>query len=228
MSHYGLFLCLPVADENWRAAADAAMEPFRIDDETGHGEWDHWNTDGGLWVRPECVDDQLIVPSSTEWPGDPLRCDGGPKRVLDIVGMRSAAVATGREVWAAWQEAVRRNPPARPFDRLRPHYADTAAVWEAFQAQPLVREFDARHGDQGDLFNTVRPVGSVDVVTWFGDDEERFLEREAELAVTNYALVTTDGRWLDAETTPDYRSVLRSYLDGLPDDAFLIELNCHS
>lgn len=209
MSHYGLILCLPTADEKWRVAADAAMEPFRIDDETGRGEWDYWHTSGGLWVRPEWVDEPLIVPSSTEWPGDPLRCDGGPKRVLDLAGMRSAAVAAGRELWAAWQEAVRRHPPALPIDAM--------AGWDAYYAQPLVREFASRPD-----------VEDSDVIAWFGDDEESFLDRQAEQAVLSYALLTADGRWLDAEATPGYPTLLRSYLDDLPDDAFVIELDCHS
>jgi hypothetical protein len=228
MSHYGLILCLPWADDRWREAADTAMEPFRIDDETGHGEWDHWHTSGDFWVRPECVDDPLIVPSTSAWPGDPLRCDGGPKRALDLAGMRSAAVAAGREVWAAWQDAVRRHPPALTFDRLRPRCPDTPTTWDAFRAQPLVREFSARHAEEDDLFHTVWPNDSSDVVAWFGADEERFVDREAELAVTEYALLTTDGRWFDVEVTPGYRSLLRSYLDDLPDEAFIIALDCHS
>ncbi|WP_030443615.1 hypothetical protein [Actinoplanes subtropicus] len=229
MSHYGLFLCLPPwAGKNWREAADLAMEPFRIDDETGRGECDYWHSSGGFWVRPECVDDPLIVPSSTEWPGDPLRCDGGPKRTLDLAGMRSAAVATGREVWAAWQDAVRRHPPALPFDRLRPRYSDPAAAWDAFQAQPLVREFDARHADEATCST---PCGPTPPRTWSrGSVTTRSASSiaRAEWAVTTYAFISTDGRWFDAETTPGYRSLLRTYLDDLPDEAFLIALDCHS
>jgi hypothetical protein len=227
MSHYNLILCLPVADENWREAAGSAMEPFRIDDETGLGEWDHWHTSGGFWVRPECVDDPLILPSSTQWPGDPLRCDGGPKRVLDLSGMRSAAVADGQQVWAAWQEAVRRHPPALPFDLLRPRFANAADAWDTYAAQPLVREFKKRHDDEDDVFNAVWP-DDADVVGWFGDDEERFLRRQAESAVMAYAVVTVDGRWMDAEVTPNFAPLLRLYLDGLPDDSFVVELYCHS
>ena len=67
MSHFGIHICLPAGWENdWRAAVEAAMAPYRIDDTTGSGEWDHWSSSGDFWVRPNCVDDPFIVPSS-QW-----------------------------------------------------------------------------------------------------------------------------------------------------------------
>jgi len=131
MSHFGIQVCLaPGSETDWPAAVASAMEPYRIDDETGLGEWDHWHSSGDFRVRPEHVDDPFLVPSS-QWPADPLRCDGGPKRALELIE-------------------------------------------------------------------------------------------------TTFALLAVDGRWFDIEQTPDYEAVARAYLDALPDDTFVIELDCHS
>jgi hypothetical protein len=227
VSHFGVLVCLPPGTgANWRPATEAALRPYRIDDETGLGEWDHWFSEGELWVRPDRVGDPLIVPSLI-WPADPLRCNGGPVGALDLAGMRAAAVATARSLWAGWHESARRNPPARSWDELRPRYPDARSTWAAYHAQPLIDEVRARAAVQDDVFHQI-PLDDTDHFGFFGDDEERFVDRQARDAVLSYALVTPDGRWLDREQTPGYLSLLGPCLDGLPDDAFLIELTCHS
>ncbi|AEV85432.1 hypothetical protein ACWT_4412 [Actinoplanes sp. SE50] len=218
MSHFGVYVCLaPGAEADWQAAVAAVMAPFRIDDETGLGEWDHWHPSGQFLVRPEYADSPLILPS-TRWPADPLRCDGGPKRMLDLEGMRTAARDRAGQLWAAWREAVSRHPPARSLE--------TCASREAYEAQPLIAEIRARSDDEGDVFGLLWTDGR-DEVTYLGDDEQRFLDTAVESALMTYALVTLDGRWLDMEQTPAFASLVWPCLEGLPEDAFVIELDCH-
>ncbi|WP_436536085.1 hypothetical protein [Actinoplanes sp. HUAS TT8] len=216
MSHFGVYVCLSSGSEaDWRTAVGGALAPYRIDDETGLGEWDYWNSSGQFLVRPEYVDDPLIVPSS-QWPADPLRCDGGPKKVLDLAGMRTAARDRAYQVWAAWREAVSRHPPARSIEEC-----ESRAEYEA---QPLVAEITARRDDEDDVLALLRATE----LAYLGDDEQRFIDMAVQEALLTYALVTVDGQWFDVEQTPDFTALLWPYLDGLPDDTFIIELDCHS
>lgn len=217
MSHFGVYVCLmPGSEADWRAAVDVAMAPYRIDDQTGLGEWDEWHSSGQFLVRPEYADSPLVVPSR-QWPAEPLRCDGGPKRTLDLAGMREAARDRAKLVMAAWREAVSRHPAARTLEK--------SASRAEYEAQPLVAEVKARWDDEDDVFSYLRTSGQ-DEVAHLGD-EQHFLDTAAQRALLTYALITLDGQWLDSEQTPVFTSLLWPYLDGLPEDAFLIELDCH-
>ncbi|PRY17654.1 hypothetical protein [Pseudosporangium ferrugineum] len=125
--------------------------------------------------------------------------------------MSAAAVADGQELWAAWQESVRRHPAARPLDELRSQYPDAQQARAAYDAQPLIREVQGRRRNEHDVLSRAW-ISGVDEVGYFGYDQQRFLDGRAQMAVTTYALLTMDGRWLDMDQTPNYRSLAQRYL----------------
>ncbi|MBC3844498.1 hypothetical protein GXW82_43235 [Streptacidiphilus sp. 4-A2] len=92
------------------------MRPYdiRIDPETGKegcnpfGEWDWWHmssNDSLVALPPYDGDPRLLfepsLPSGEVRPRGPLRCDGGPRGLLDFEGMRAAAAARAAATWAA-------------------------------------------------------------------------------------------------------------------------------
>lgn len=236
MTNFGAMVCLPATDpRDVRAAIAAVMAPYDAGtgldpDETGHGKWDHWMIDGEYLVQPAFADDPAIIRESA-WPSgaariyEPLRCDGGPVRMLDIAAMRTAARETGRREWAEWSSLLARYPVARSSDELKAEHG--TGGWKVFAAQPLVRA--AGKQPPGSPLHSA-PFGS-DPVKYFGDDEEVFLADCAARALSEWAVVTLDGAWLDydgfAGPAREFTRCQAGYLDGLPGDAVIVRLSCH-
>jgi hypothetical protein len=137
VSHFYVNVCLPpTPPRELRAALDKAMAPFDInasDDWNPDGQWDHWHIDAGdLWgrfaFRPECDGDPRLIfeptyPSGAPRERLPLRCDGGPRGLLDFDATRKAAVAWAHAEWLADQDSEYRRG-----EELQPAL-DEAAAW---------------------------------------------------------------------------------------------------
>ena len=99
MAKFGINVCLkPCATHEVSAALTAAMAPFDInlsdEDFNPHGEWDWWRIDAGdggrFAVKPEHAGDPRLIHGDGD--REPLRCDGGPRGLLDFAATRQQAV----------------------------------------------------------------------------------------------------------------------------------------
>ena len=118
MSKFTVTVCLPSAAAGDPDAAIAAvMRPFdlTIDPATGdegfnpQGEWDwcRMSSYDNLVVRAEHHGDprllhQPVPPDGESRPRGSLRCDGGPRGLLDLEGMRAISAADAGATWAVW------------------------------------------------------------------------------------------------------------------------------
>jgi hypothetical protein len=232
-------VCVPA--ERGADVPDAVREllaPYDMRDQPD-GRWDWYTIRGDLPVRPEYDGHPLLVHNPV-WPNgeprarEPLRCDGGPVRMLDVAARRAEVASLARARWRAWQELAQRLPPAEPLSALLDRHATAEEARRAHLAQPLVQEV-AQRAVRGDaLFPTRFAV--EDPVAHFGDDtEDDYVDAVADFADFTFALLTTDGRWYDELTVRDdgerdlaaYRRLRATCLDKLADDAFRVSVLCH-
>jgi hypothetical protein len=128
VSQFHVSVCLaPTAPGPVRAALTAALAPFdmnRPKEGNPDGQWDRWYIDGGenrFAVKPQHDGDPRLIHQPT-WPGGasrerlPLRCDGGPRALLDFAATRAHAIADARN---EWQEAASVRVRMCPVQRTR-------------------------------------------------------------------------------------------------------------
>ncbi|WP_030435745.1 hypothetical protein [Actinoplanes subtropicus] len=258
MTKFHVNVCLaPPAAGDVDAALAAAMAPFDhnlTSDGNPAGEWDWWCIDGGpgsrFAVRPEHDGDPRLVYGDDE--AEPLRCDGGPRGLLDFPATRRHAVERARGEWRAQQHDFRRlvadHPGARPLTAfLARHEADPVgyprerAVAD-HHAQPLVRALS--HSSAWERYPSlgVRMLHpDSDPITELTRDPQPDFDRAAAWAITAYALLTAAGQWIDPEqlgpfaaprdgeaATDAYVRQADAYLDTIGDDYLIVRLLCHS
>ena len=209
-------------------------------------KWD-WYSVGGRWAgslryKPGCADQVLNADEGQSESGfgwDPrtvsaLHCDGGPKRALDLEGTRAEAAATARKRREEWQQVITGTPEAMSWAGFRarvdsePGYTIEQAR-EDYAAQPRVqalKDTDFRWWD--------------DAIAHFQRPPEVLEEEARAKAVPGYALVRLNGTWLapgemgwwamssdDENSRLAYQEAANAYIDALPDDAWLIVVDCH-
>lgn len=219
---------------------EAKLAPYGLfvgDDYNSDGELDWWDIRGDLPVRPEHDGSPLLVHNPVHRNGEarlrqPLRCDGGPKRMLDLPALREAAAAEARGRWRAWNALTRQYPPAESLSALLARCPDETEARRVHLAQPVVQEVAQRavRGDQH--FSTQFLL--MDPVAHFGAVEQDYVDEAVGYADFTYALITIDGRWVDSyrmgDDGPDeasYRRYRTTYLDELEDDAVIVSVLCH-
>ncbi|MEU2612927.1 hypothetical protein ABZ570_15310 [Micromonospora sp. NPDC007271] len=241
MTKFYATVCLPAQPDgevtDAVAAALARYDAHVGDDYNEQWEWDWWHIRGDLPVRPEHDGDPRLVHNpvhrdGTTRPRQRLRCDGGPKRMLDLDALRSMAADEARAQWRAWTELARQHPPAEPLSVLLTRYGDADEARAAHLAQPLVQEV-AQRAILGDPhFGTYLLL--TDPVAHFAGTEQEHADRAARQAFFTAALVTLDGRWVDAHRMGDgradhlaYDRFRAAYLDELDGDAVIVHVLCH-
>lgn len=208
-----------------------------------NAKWD-WYAIGSRWggslrYRPGCAEQVLNADrgpaASRETPKiAPLRCDGGPIRALDIQGTREEAADEARRALEQWTALTAGLPAAKSWAQHRdmtdtvPGYTIDQARTD-YRAQPLVRALRGSDFEWADdpVAQYSRPLADL-------QDEAR------AQAVLGYALVRRDGTWLapgdmgwfasssDNEASRLlYREAANAYVDALPEDAWLIMVDCH-
>ncbi|MFE0458916.1 hypothetical protein ACFW1A_06595 [Kitasatospora sp. NPDC058965] len=232
---------------------------FNLFGGNANGQWDWWDIDAGdedrFAVRPEHDGDPRLIfathPNGEPRERQPLRCDGGPRGLLDFDATRAAAVSQARARWQAEQEDFARlvadHPPAEPLTTfLRRHRADTRGYPRGqavvdHHAQPLVRALN--HGSAWDRYPNLGlwVLGpDSDPISHFTRDPQTDLDEAAAWALASFALLTLDGQWIDAEcpsacvdVVPGedpraaYARWAAAYLDDLDDDCVIVRLSCH-
>ena len=204
-------------------------------------KWDYWRI-GGRWgayfpYRKDCA--ALVIKTERGWdsPDDtmPLHCDGGPKSALDLKAMREEKAAEARKLYAEYQEIVARTPAALPWSAFRDNISEGTGYTadqarDEYHSQPRVQALSSSE--------TFR--WRDDVIGEFSVSEKLYIERARARAVPGYAVVTTDGRWMapgkmgwfgmssdDEGTRIGYWEAANAYIEALPDDAWLVVLDCH-
>ncbi|GAA3453781.1 hypothetical protein [Dactylosporangium matsuzakiense] len=256
MSKFSVNVCLePCPPGELPAALAAAMAPFDInlgDDWNEAGEWDWWRISAGehcFTVRPGYDGDPRLIHGD----GDrkPLRCDGGPRGLLDFEATRRRAVEQARARWEAEQRDFERlvadHPPARPLTAfLARHEAEPdgypreTAIAD-HHAQPLIATLNHQRLWPRYPNLALWVLGpNTDPITHYTRDPEPVFAAAAAWAVTTYALLTVDGRWLtrerpgpfgerqaDEDADTAYARRCTAYLDDLPPDHIVVRLHCH-
>jgi hypothetical protein len=206
--------------------------------------WDWWQT-GGRWtgwfqVRPEYVGHPGVINGKpgtmTAANTDPDKCDGGPKRVLDLARTRDWAQVDEAENYAKFQKLVEGTPEAELWSSfIARHEADKAGYpidWarEVYHAQPRVQ---ALKGTDFDFW-------TADALERFQRPREEVLARAAARAVPGFATLTLDGQWKEPgemgwfgmstdtpETQDEYYAWANEYVDSLDDEIVLVLVDVH-
>jgi hypothetical protein len=240
------------------AAIAAAMRPFDLNSgEDGYnpqGEWDWWHifSYDNMVVRPEHDGDARLIHQPTWLNGEfrsrgPLRCDGGPRALLDLEGMRAISAADAAATWAVWARFSAEHPPAEPLSAFLARYGvasnvrspDMDRAKREHLAQPLVQAL-AQYAITGGDERYPNSFALEDPVAFFSCGEHDYVERAAAMAVPTFALLTLDGQWTDPFNAsplghfhPDeseaaaYWRLADAYLRGLAEDALIVQLLCH-
>jgi hypothetical protein len=264
MSHFSVSVCLPpTSPQELRGALEAAMAPFDInasEDWNPDGQWDRWRIDAGdedrFAVRPEYDGDPRLIFRAAYPNGDPrdqlaLRCDGGPRGLLDFDASREAAVGRARARWHAEQADFARlladHPPAEPLTAFLERHNRSSGGYPLKQAvadhhaQPLVRALNHRSAWDRYPHLGLWVLGpDSDPISRFTRDPQSDLEEAAVWAVATFALLTLDGQWIDAEWPEAFAKALpgespraayarqaAAYLEELDEDCVIVRLYCH-
>lgn len=203
-------------------------------------KWD-WYVVGGrwgnhFWVKPEFVGDPRLVvgeqPAIGGFEPQPDRCDGGPKGLLDIQGMREAQGKAAGEAWDKFQAVIAPHPPIKGWpefvEEVKAGNRTIESARELYYAQPAIK---ALQGAQLLDWNT-------------GEEEfecarQTFVARAEATAVPGFATVYK-GKWIApgemgwfavSTETESSKAGYGEYVNGLIDDAsdetYLTLVDCH-
>jgi hypothetical protein len=221
-------------DEDGRAYTMSARNPQSM--------WDYWRI-GGRWggyfpYRAGHAREILKSQASWDSPGlKPGHCDGGPKRVLDLDGMRDEKAAAARRRYAEFTELTRGTPEPLPWrsfaDNISPEHGYTPnQAREEYYSQPRIQALKGTPFDD--------PFADDVAEEFNGKNEAQYAEIARARAVPGYAIITTDGRWMAPgrmgwfATSTDgegdrigYWEASNAYIDALDDEVFLVALDCH-
>lgn len=240
MTHFPVVVCLD--DLSNLASALAPFDENPTEDWHPSGDaqakWD-WYMIGGRWAgyfryRPEHED--RIIQGDRGWSSpevEPGWCDGGPKYALDLPAMREEHARRARVAYDTWNKITAGTPEALP--------------WSVFAAK-ICEEYDAKQARE-EYYNQPRVQVIKDTdLDWFGGDaveemqvpEEVYIERARAGAVPGWATLTIDGRWMEKgqmgwwamnDATEGskigYLEVANAYIDSLPDETYLVAVDCH-
>ncbi|PDP86751.1 hypothetical protein CQJ94_15780 [Glycomyces fuscus] len=220
-------------------------EPVLWDDEVGshyvvttdnpRAKWDYWAIGGryrGMLLSSDHADPR-VLPGGEQ---DPRRVTGAPKHLLAFAEHRARAEDEAARQWDAAHAVLRRNPPAETAEALVERArtgefgGDRAAAIRHHRSQPAVRE----------LLGAGLEPGMSCPVEWYSVPRDEFTATARDQAVPGYAFLDLDGTWYDRDTLPGYEGPdhwlprRREYLrranpaiDALPDDTYLVTVDCH-
>lgn len=226
-------------EDDDRLLVDDDGRAYRMSTSNPDSKWDYWRI-GGRWgayfpFRAECSGEVIGAERGWDSPEEmaPLHCDGGPKRALDLTAKREDAAVKGRKTYAEYQSVVDGLPEALPWSSFTARIdAGGYTIQQAradYHAQPrvqAVQHSDFRYRD--------------DVIAECAVDVSLYAERERARAVPGFAVVTLEGKWMapgrmgwfaatDAtdSTRIGYWEAANAYIDALPEDTYLIAVDCH-
>ncbi len=230
---------------------------LHFDEETGRAftwtsynpesKWDWWVI-GGRWQRrligqPGIGCESLVIggPGTGGDNGAPRRdnegrwyCDGGQIVNLDLEQVRAEAARRGLERYEQWYQIVEKygQPP----------------IWRQLIAQVEAGEITAEQArEEYNNHPAIREGREAHLIGFLGDPDEEyglsrkdFIAKERNNAAVGYALLTMQGTWTApgkmgwfgmSSDSPGERDAFKTqankYLDALPSDAWIVNLDCH-
>lgn len=249
MAHAIVTICmLDVEESKLQECIVSAMLPYNMEHDPNN-KWDSWvifggDADWGLAVRPGHDDDPRLVRNLCYGNGEPrqrwpLRCDGGPKSLLDFDTDRDKEAGLAEADWAEWNAFASDYPAAKPMryflnrHSVSPIQYPMVRAWNEYVDQPLIRVVRKQSGLEAvRLWNEFQ-----DPVTRFGTEQSEYVRRRVARVVPTPALIQTDGEWVDDESFGDqfdasrwdrYFDVADRYLDALESDAMVVRVRFHS
>lgn len=256
MSKYRVNVCLPPsALSDVEGALAEAMAPFamnRVDAPHPDATWDWYCVDAGrqrFAVKPRHDGDPRLIhadPIVVGTPHEPLRCDGGPRGLLDFDACRRSARTEALDYWRAQQRDFDRlvadHPAAEPLTAFLARHAADPEGYPREQAvadhhaQPLIRALNHQS-----VFQRYPSLGAwvlgpdTDPITIYSRDPEPGFELAETWAVARAALLTLDGKWTGIKpysNEPDEESDTfarrcTAYLEELDEDCVVVRLLCH-
>ncbi|WP_327387829.1 hypothetical protein [Streptomyces sp. NBC_01207] len=251
MAYEPLTVCLPPTDvQQVREAVRRAMAPFdRMSEDVPweQAEWDSWSLGTGrasFAVRPGAESDPQLMrivepPShSARVPLPPSRCDGGPRRLLDLDTKRDAVAGRAHAEWRAWNDFARGFPPGRPMHELRWEYNAVHGLGPDDRFRGTYEQQDVIRAISANPEVAALVVDKGDPIRWFAEPEDDYVRRLSAEVNPSDALLTLDGRWLDIssdvydeETKTDgssYFEYADDYLRRVPDDCYLVRVRFHN
>jgi hypothetical protein len=169
-----------------------------------------------------------------QWASKGLRCDGGPKGLLDFESMRDEAAAQANARYDEWDKICADTPPAHAwayFIGLKDAGELTIEqARERYGAQPRI--VAVRKNEELSWYD--------DAVEHFGMGREEYVANARRDAVPGYALITLDRQWMapgrmgwfgmstdEPGTVDAYKTEANAYLEGLDDDVLIVQIDCH-
>lgn len=220
-------------DEDGRAYTLSTYNP--------DSKWD-WYSIGGRWtgyfrVVKEHADKVLRgSPGLMTEPSDYDHADGGPKYALDLKRMRKEAGKDARERYARYGKLVKGTPKAMPWRS----FADNISEGNGYTADQARMEYAAQARVQRLRESEFDTLFGPDAIEEFSVSPYEYVTRAENAAVPGYALVTPDGEWVapgkmgwfgmssdEGEDRTRHQEKVNAYIDSLPDDMYLIMVDCH-
>lgn len=230
-------------DDSGRMQVDADGRAYTWSIYSPNSMWDWWVI-GGRWlgyfvVKPEHDGDARLIkgePGTFDNKAEPGRVDGGPRGLLDFEALRNAQATEAGELYDRWTKLVDGMAEAQP--------------WSYFLAQrdadPQRYSIDLARTHYG-AQDRVRAARTSEFFRWANDPiaefevgRETYTRMAAEGAVPGYALLDLEGTWqapgrmgwfgMSSDDEGDraaYNARANTYLDELPDDAWVVVVDCH-
>lgn len=244
------------------APGEIDTERMHYDEETGRaytwsrsnpkGYWD-WYVIGGRWqgrliATLDANPRLLVFGSGSESDGDDgaprmtkdgaLRCDGGPRTMLDFDAMRDRDATAAAERYDNYLALVENYGTAKGWSHFRALVEATEITWDEARRQYRQQDLIVAHDAIPYENQIVGLVGCI--VDEFLTDRDTYIQNARDAAVPGYAMIDLDGRWqapgkmgwFGVSSEPDgerdaYQTLASRYLDELPANSWVVQVDCH-
>lgn len=214
---------------------------YRMSTYNPESKWDYWRIGGrwgGYFTRKADSDGASFLLPEKGWDSPDKfgfsSADAAPKGLLDLAAQRQQAADAAVKAYQGYHALVDHLPEALPWRVFADNISEgngytIGQARQEYQAQPRVRAV------QGTDW-----AWSADAVEQFGVSLNAYAEKARAGAVPGFALVTTRGQWMapgqmgwfgatDAsdDSRAGYWEGANAYIEALPDDTWLVAVDCH-
>jgi len=253
MSHYSVIVCtdnpadieakMAPFDENVPECKDGTDGKECAEDCTEcsnpQAKWDWWVV-GGRWggnFPYHAEHEAAVIKPERGWSSPdikPLHCDGGPKYALNLDKLRADKENQARATYTEWAKLTGHTPEALPWKVFTENISEgngytIQQAREEYHSQPRIKALEGTDFQWYD-----EPVETFQV------PEPLFIERARAQAIPGWGVLTLDGRWMEQGSMGwwglndategskiGYWEAANAYIDSLPDETFLVCVDCH-
>lgn len=218
-------------DEDGRAYTMSTANP--------NAKWDWWKV-GGRWpalmrVASAHDGDPDVINGDLSWTADemdklrsegPLNCDGGPKRILDLGLTRATAAARRAEEFDKFHALIKDVEQPKPWS----HFLDRHKADGQYSIEQAREDF---HGQPGVLAlnGSDFRFWAAEAIALYCRPRDAVLAEARDRAIAGFALLTMEGEWREPNEAPEskdaYYRQANAYIEALPEDAVLVNVDIH-